>query len=335
MLQQRAKLRWMKEEDQCSRIFFRKINARRASQRIYQIQNAERNLLTDFNLVVNEFVEYFSRLFGGTRREGFISLDFLQQYTKHLITEEDVALISTPVMRNEVRDANFDIDEDSAPGPDGFSSGFFKAAWPIVGEDVTKAILEFFQNGWIVRQVNTTLITLIPKVNIPSKVTDFRPISCCNVIYKAITKIMVKRMQAVLEKLIDTTQNVFVPGRSISDNILLAQELLSGYKQKRLPPRCTIKVDLQKAYDSVEWNYLMVVLRLFKFPLPFINLVDQCISTASCSISLNSGIHGFFPSTRGLRQDDPISPYMFVLVMESFHLLLKWKINNEGSFKFH
>ncbi|KAL0298214.1 UNVERIFIED_CONTAM: hypothetical protein Scaly_3070300 [Sesamum calycinum] len=256
MLKQRAKLAWLKGGDNCSKIFFRKITARRAYQRVYQIQNDD----------------------------------------GHILTEE-----------HEIKDALFDINEDSAPGPDGFSSSFFKATWAVIGEDVCRAIMEFFNHGRLLKQLNATLLTLIPKVQMPTKVGDFRPISCCNVIYKIITKIMVKRMQFVLEKLIDNCQNAFVPGRSISDNVLLAQELLSGYNQKKLPPRCTIKVDLQKAYDMVDWDYLLAVLRLFRFPNRFIAWVEQCITTASFSISLNGTIHGFFTSTRGLRQGDPIS----------------------------
>ncbi|KAL0406033.1 UNVERIFIED_CONTAM: hypothetical protein Slati_3917200 [Sesamum latifolium] len=145
----------------------------------------------------------------------------------------------------------FDINDDSVPDPDGFSSGFFKVAWTVVGEDFCQAVLEFFNNGHLLKQLNATFITLIPKLQLPVKVADFRPISCCNVVYKCIMKIMVKRMQLLLEKVIDNTQNTFVPGRSISDNILLAQEILSGYNQKHLPSRCTIKLDLQKAYDMM------------------------------------------------------------------------------------
>ncbi|KAL0307243.1 UNVERIFIED_CONTAM: Retrovirus-related Pol polyprotein from type-2 retrotransposable element R2DM [Sesamum radiatum] len=133
-------------------------------------------------------------------------------------------------------------------------------------------------------------------------------------------------MQLVLHLIIDYSQNAFVPGRNISDNILLAQELLAGYNQARLPPRSTIKVDIQKAYDSVEWDFLFEVLKLFNFPARFIGWIEQCVTTASFSISLNGSIYGYFPGARGLRQGDPMSPYLFVLVMEIWTTLLRHRV---------
>ncbi|KAK4381922.1 hypothetical protein Sango_2921400 [Sesamum angolense] len=130
-------------------------------------------------------------------------------------------------------------------------------AWTVVGEEVSAAVTEFFRTGKLLKQINATLLVLIPKVQMPSQVSDYRPIACCNVLYKTITKIIVKRMQLILHQLIDYSQNAFVPGRSISDNILLAQELLAGYNHAKLPPRCIIKLDLKKAYDSVEWDFLI------------------------------------------------------------------------------
>ncbi|KAL2237719.1 UNVERIFIED_CONTAM: hypothetical protein Sindi_0963600 [Sesamum indicum] len=131
-------------------------------------------------------------------------------------------MLVSQVTRDEVKEAFFDIEEDKAPGPDGFSAGFYKAAWSIIGREVTKAILEFFHNGRLFKQINSTVISLIPKVHNPLSVSDFRHISGCNVLYKVITKILVKRIQLVLDKLISPTQNAFIPGRSIGDNVLLA-----------------------------------------------------------------------------------------------------------------
>ncbi|KAL0295118.1 UNVERIFIED_CONTAM: hypothetical protein Sangu_3204100 [Sesamum angustifolium] len=186
-----------------------------------------------------------------------LNLEFLRSELKHSVTTTEASLLVAPVTQAEVKEAFFDIDVESAPGPDGYTAAFYRTAWPVVGQAVFQAVGEFFRTGNLLKQINTTLIVLIPKVNLPIFVSDYRPISCCNVLYKAITKILVKRMQRVLPLLIDYSQNAFVPGRSIIDNVLLAQELMAGYNQRRLPQRCTLKVDIQKAYDSVEWDFLL------------------------------------------------------------------------------
>ncbi|KAL0294635.1 UNVERIFIED_CONTAM: hypothetical protein Scaly_3118300 [Sesamum calycinum] len=258
MLQQRAKLRWLKHGDQNSKVFFRKINLTRAKQRVFQIAKASGETLTN-----------------------------QQEHDIRQITPAEASLLVAAVTAAEVKEAFFDIEVESAPGPDGFGSAFYRAAWPVVGQSMLEAV-----------------------VNMPTYVSDYRPIACCNVLYKAITKIIVKRIQRVLPLLINYSQNAFVPGRSISDNILLAQELLAGYNQTRLPERCTIKVDIQKAYDS-------------------------CVSTASFSVSLNGAIHGFFKGGRGLRQGDPMSPYLFVLVMEVGSALIRHRVQQAVQFQYH
>ncbi|KAL0290169.1 UNVERIFIED_CONTAM: Retrovirus-related Pol polyprotein from type-2 retrotransposable element R2DM [Sesamum radiatum] len=165
--------------------------------------------------------------------------------------------------------------------------------------------MDFFTTGRLLKQVNALLI---PKVRTPHSVADFRPISCCNVIYKVISKILVCRIREILDLLISPSQNAFIPGRLISDNVLLAQELFSGYNQCRLPPRCALKVDLRKAYDTVEWDFLFATLRLFGFPAVFIRWIEECITSAHYSVVVNGGVHGFFAGARGLRQGDPMSP---------------------------
>ncbi|KAL0293794.1 UNVERIFIED_CONTAM: hypothetical protein Scaly_3134800, partial [Sesamum calycinum] len=279
MLQQRAKIQWLKGGDQCSRIFFRKVAMRRASKRVFQIINEDGHTLTTQEDVVNEFVSFYQRLLGGDRRREFIDLRYLRPWARHVLTQEESQALVQSVTREEIKDAFFDIAEDKAPGPDGYSSGFYKAAWPVIGEEMIKAILEFFTTGRLLKQVNTTILALIPKVRAPSTVSDFRPISCCNVLYKVITKIIVQRLRLVLDKLISPSQNAFVPGRSIGDNILLAQELFAGYNRQGLPMRCALKVDLRKAYDTVEWDFLSAVLQMFGFPGTFIGWVEECVTT--------------------------------------------------------
>ncbi|GKG02589.1 RNA-directed DNA polymerase, eukaryota, reverse transcriptase zinc-binding domain protein, partial [Tanacetum coccineum] len=118
--------------------------------------------------------------------------------------------------------AMFDIDDNKAPGPDGFTAKFFKKAWHIVGSDVCNAVKEFFVKGKLLGEMNATLITLVPKLSTPNKVSDFRPIACCNVTYKCISKIITNRIKGVLDSIVHKNQSAFIHERQISDNILLS-----------------------------------------------------------------------------------------------------------------
>nr|GFA97345.1 RNA-directed DNA polymerase, eukaryota, reverse transcriptase zinc-binding domain protein [Tanacetum cinerariifolium] len=142
------------------------------------------------------------------------------------------------------------------PGPDGFTAAFFKDTWDMIGVDVIKAVKEFFTNGRLLKELNHTIIALIPKVNTPARVTDYRPISCCNVLFKCISKIIANRLKGSLKRLVSPNQSAFVPGRCISDNILLTQEIMHNYHLDRGVPRCAFKVYIQKAYDTVDWDFL-------------------------------------------------------------------------------
>ncbi|KAL2242912.1 UNVERIFIED_CONTAM: hypothetical protein Sindi_0409200 [Sesamum indicum] len=122
-------------------------------------------------------------------------------------------------------------------------------------------------------------------------VADFRPISCCNILYKIIAKLLVQRLKVALDKLISPCQAAFIPGRSIGDNIMLAHELFTGYNQMRLPRRYALKVDIRKAYDTIKWNFLLVVLQLFWFPVVFMKWVEECV-TISFSVGMNGKPYG-------------------------------------------
>ncbi|KAL0298156.1 UNVERIFIED_CONTAM: putative ribonuclease H protein [Sesamum calycinum] len=260
----------LKGGDQCSKAFFRRVATRRANKRLFQISDSDGLVQTNPTTISSVFVTYFQDLLGGDRTDRALDLHYLRPWARHILTEEEACALIRPVTVDDVKTAMFDIEEDKAPGPDGFSSGFYKAAWPM-GKEISKAIKDFFTTGRLLKQVNATLLTLIPKVRTPHSVADFRPISCCNVITKLFPRFLCAGFEKFLDLLISPSQNAFIPGRLISDNVLLAQELFSGYNQCRLPPRCALKVDLRKAYDTVEWDFLFATLRLFGFPAVFIS----------------------------------------------------------------
>lgn len=107
-----------------------------------------------------------------------------------------------------------------------------------------------------------------------------------------------------------------MPGRSIGDNVLLAQELVHQYHLHKGQSKCAMKVNLASAYDSIEWHFLLAILQLMNFPPRFCGWIRECVTTPHFSIKINGHLHGFFRGGRGLRQGDPLSPYLFVLVMQ-------------------
>lgn len=168
-----------------------------------------------------------------------------------LLTEAQQQALCRPVTEEEIKEAVWSIDPRKSPGPDGFSSGFYRSAWSTIKGDLIKIVHDFFKKGKMLKQVNCTLISLIPKVNAPYA-REYRPIACCNVVYKVITKIMANRMQSLLGDIISFNQGAFIKNRSIMDNVLICQDLVHNYHRNDSPARCLFKLDLQKAYDTID-----------------------------------------------------------------------------------
>ncbi|KAL0416286.1 UNVERIFIED_CONTAM: hypothetical protein Slati_3460500 [Sesamum latifolium] len=196
--------------------------------------NDQRLYLTEEPDIVNEFIRFFETLLGGHRRSHFLNIAYLRPWARHIITIYEGADLIRPVLRSEVKAVVFDIEEDKAPGLDGYSAFFIQ---------------------------------------------------------------------------------------------------LRG--RRDFPPRYALKVDLRKAYDILEWDFVLAALKLFGFSPKMIAWIEECISSTAFSVALNGGLHGFFTGTRGLRQGDPMSPYLFVIAMEVLHLLLMQRADQSDSFHYH
>ncbi|KAL3529594.1 hypothetical protein ACH5RR_008916 [Cinchona calisaya] len=173
--------------------------------------------------------------------------------------------LTKPVDEDEIRLAFFSMNPDEAPGPDGMSPLFFQTYWHIIHKDVVDAIQSCFHSGFLLKSINETLVTLIPKCDIPTNLTHYRPISLRNALYKAISKILVNRLKPFLNACISKNQAAFVPDRQIFDNVIISREYLHFQKNKRLGKvgRMALKLDMSKAYDKVEWTFLVEIMRKF------------------------------------------------------------------------
>lgn len=211
---------------------------------------------------------------------------------------------------------------DKSPGPDGFTCEFYKSAWPVIGNDFVIAVQSFFTKGFLPKGVNSTILALIPKKDDATKMGDYRPISCCNVLYKVLSKILANRLKQILPKFISTNQSAFVKDRLLMENVLLASELVKCYHKTTISSRCAVTIDISKAFDSVQWSFVLSILSAIKMPDKFVLWVKKCIELASFSVQINGELAGYFNSARGLRQGCSLSLYLFVICMEVLSKLL-------------
>lgn len=178
--------------------------------------------------------------------------------------------------------------------------------------------------------INHTFITLIPKTKSPTSPKDFFPISLCNVIYRIISKTIANCLKKILLKLVSETQSAFMSDRLITDNILIAFETLHHLKNKRKgqPGFMALKLDMSKAYNRVEWNFLDKIMERLDSDSKWRNLVGCCIHPVSFSIMVNGEPHGLFNPNRGLCQGDLLSPYLFLLCAKGLHSLIQQAASN-------
>lgn len=178
-------------------------------------------------------------------------------------------VLLSEVSKDEVRKALNSMKSLKSPCPDGFQPFLFKKFWEVVGDDVWRLVHNAFIRGWFDDRVGETLIALIPKINQPTSIKQFRPISLCNVTYKFITKVLVNRLRPFLSDIVGHLQSSFIPGRGTTDNIILAQEVIHYmHKSHSKNGVLVFKIDLEKAYNIINWGF---------WNIPWKNLVFQLL----------------------------------------------------------
>ena len=189
-------------------------------------------------------------------------------------------------------------------------------------------IKRIFTEKKVPEYLNTTHLALIPKIQGPETLGNYRPISLCNTVYKVLTKIIVARLRPFLGKLISPLQTAFVPGRKGMDNVIIAQEIIHSLSRKKgNTGYMAIKIDLEKAYDKLEWSFVREMLVRANLPSDLRDIIMSCVSTVSTSILFNGeALEPIYPS-RGIRQGDPLSPYLFILCMDFLGQLIEEKCN--------
>ncbi|XP_042495075.1 uncharacterized protein LOC122074314 [Macadamia integrifolia] len=276
---EKAKLRWMKNGDCNSKIFHLSVKLRRLKNQITSLKKEDGTWVSDqqgISFYVSDFFEKFHEA-----DEITVHNDLLENIPR-VLEEEDVAGLEIVPSGDEIKQAVWDLDPVSSPGPDGFPGSFFRRCWTIVEGDFCRAVKKFFEEGRLPKGINNCFISLIPKVEGAASLDRFRPICMGNFYCKVISKILSSRLLVVLPKLISEEQGAFQQGKIISANISLASEMSNLMHSSVRGGGMGLKLDVQKAV----------------------------------SILVNGGPVGFFGVGRGLRQGDPLSPFLFILAEE-------------------
>ena len=212
-----------------------------------------------------------------------------------------------------------------ARGPDGMPPLFYQNFWHLMRGDVIHTVLHFLNSGSLPNPLNHTFITLIPKTKNLELVSEFRPISLCNVLYKIFSKVVANRLKRVLPHIISEHQIAFIKGRLITDNILVAYET-SHYMKNHNSGRSgfmALKLDMSKAYDRVEWSFLKKVMLQMGFDERWVALIMECITTVTYSILINGKPMGNIKPSRGIHHGDPFSPYLFWVCSKGLHRMIQ------------
>lgn len=314
---QNSRVQWLKDGDKNTKFFHTYASLRRNRNNISSLEVDGRKL-SNPDEIRGEAVDYFSNLFqeDETNRPIFQNLDFRK------LNASQASELITPFSHMEIDQAVASCNPTKSPGPDGFNFSFIKAAWEVIKTDVYEIIQKFWEKGDLPKGCNVAFIALIPKISCPEGFKDFRPISMVGCIYKIIAKILAGRLKKVMGFLVGPHQSSFIEGRQILDSVLIAGELIESCKKSK-KAAVLLKLDFHKAFDSVSWPFLTWTLEKMGFPPRWISWITSCVTSAAASILVNGTPSMPFKLQRGLRQGDPLSPFLFVFAAEVMNLMIK------------
>lgn len=316
-LKQKAKINWLVDGDENSKFFHGVLKNNYKKNSISGL-SINGTWCTDPQSIKNEALEFFRKKFFDLwpHRPKLISPLFSS------LSEDQLSSLEAPFSISEIKNAIWACGNDKAPGPDGFTFKLLKTHWDVFKNDIRDAVKHFEACGSFAPGCNSSFITLVPKVKDPITLADYRPISLIGCIYKIVAKTLALRLKGVIGELVDSVQSAYIEGRNILDGPLIMNEICS-WARKTKKKMFVFKADFEKAFDSVNWGFLDSLMQQMGFGAKWRAWIHGCLSSAKASILVNGSPTGEFQLMRGVRQGDPLSPFLFILAMEGLNVAIK------------
>ena len=321
LMRQKARVKWIKEGDCNSRYFYLLMNSKRRNNDIKGVYIGG-SWVDDPIRVKKEVCRFFAHRF----KEVDQCRPDLRGVLFGSIGLHQNDMLVGQFLEEEIRTAVWDCGSDKCPGPDGLNFKFIKHFWELIKPDISRFIAEFHANGIFPRGENASFIALIPRKSDPQNLNEYMPISLIGCVYKIVAKLLTNRLKKVLPGIIDERQSAFISGRQLLHSVLIANETMEEAKRCHKP--CLVfKVDYERAYDSISWEFLSCMMKRLGFCHKWISWIEGCFKSATVSALVNGSPTNEFTPQRGLRQGDPLAPLLFNIAAEGLTDLMREALN--------
>jgi len=308
-----SRFHWVKEGDLPTKFFFSFLRNRGASAKVRVLENERGEEVVEEERIRGEFSKYYTRLYQSEDR-GRGMKGYLDSLIVNKLSVEERISIEREVDSQEIERVVQTLAKGKSPGIDGIPNEFYQKCWEHIREDLEELVRCIMATGIFPKEMNQSLIVLVPKISNSRKVQDYRPISLLGGIYKIVAKILANRIRLLVPKLVHSSQAGFVKGRSLAESCL---SVWAGLEEGPKGGDCVfLKIDFEKAYDRVEWGFLDACLEAMGFGRVFRGWVTGLLKTAVARVQVNGEVSGPFPITRSVRQGCPLAPLLFGLVTE-------------------
>jgi len=312
---QKSRIRWLKDGEKNTKFFHKTTAQHRMNNFISHIKNEQGDRIETHEGIEEEFLRYFKKVHQEPSIDRRPAIDKILRNIPKLIIEEHNILLLKSTNMQEVEDAVHQLKAGKAPGPDGFTSNFFHHFWDLIKVEVWQVVEESRTLRWMYLGLNATFIALVPKAEESNTPDKYRPIALCNIIYKIVSKVIATRLKPLLPLIISPEQSGYVEGWQIMDGIILTHEIIHSLKQTK-KPSMLLKIDLSKAFDSISWVYIQKILAAFGFSPSWVRWIINLLSSSFFSVLINRIPSATFRPSIGIRQGDPLSPFLFVTMAE-------------------